>query len=449
MSNYLKPSLDVGTIIRTNQGETFQILSFIGSGGQGEVYRVRGANREYALKWYYADRFLKRIDASAFYKNLERNVNAGVPSLTSGNTATQFIWPLKVVPKQYNSYGYIMNLFEPGYESMKNILLGRHKDEKTGENIPIRWKSWEAVINASLNIVQAFEILHSRGLSYQDLNEGGISINPNNGDAMICDCDNVSPDKTNMGIRGVMNYMAPEVICGVSLPNVRTDAYSLAIILFRLFFYNHPMEGVKSIAMRSDESRSRQEIDLDIYGRHPHYCLDVNSNVNPPAEKHKDVRRLCAEFPRVLFEAFQQVFTEGVQNPGKRLTATEWRKVLLQVRDSLVMVQGREQFYFTPYAKKLPENARVLVYPNGHKVLCMPDKLLYAYHFDQYNKDFHTPMARVLDAGRNDALILFNGSGKTIFAQRNGVVKTCKDRGAIPLMKGVQFRIGQMTVEVE
>lgn len=211
MSNYLKPSLDVGTIIRTNQGETFQILSFIGSGGQGEVYRVRGANREYALKWYYADRFLKRIDASAFYKNLERNVNAGVPSLTSGNTATQFIWPLKVVPKQYNSYGYIMNLFEPGYESMKNILLGRHKDEKTGKNIPIRWKSWEAVINASLNIVQAFEILHSRGLSYQDLNEGGISINPNNGDAMICDCDNVSPDKTNMGIRGVMNYMHPRL----------------------------------------------------------------------------------------------------------------------------------------------------------------------------------------------------------------------------------------------
>lgn len=92
MSNYLKPSLDVGTIIRTNQGETFQILSFIGSGGQGEVYRVRGANREYALKWYYADRFLKRIDASAFYKNLERNVNAGVPSLTSA------------IP-QHNSFG--------------------------------------------------------------------------------------------------------------------------------------------------------------------------------------------------------------------------------------------------------------------------------------------------------------------------------------------------------
>ena len=90
-------SFPIGETLQTEDGLSYKIIGFLGRGGQGEVYRVSGQDGEYAVKWYHADRCLAKIDAKAFHKNLKRNVENGIPKLSSGDTATQFIWPLRMI----------------------------------------------------------------------------------------------------------------------------------------------------------------------------------------------------------------------------------------------------------------------------------------------------------------------------------------------------------------
>lgn len=441
------PVFKPGDHVWCEDGSDYMVQGFLGCGGQGEVYRVRGREGEKAMKWYHAVRYLSKINAEAFYKNLRRNVVAGVPMLSSGDSASQFVWPQKMVRAQQGSFGYVMDLFDPRFESFSNVLMGRVKE--THGVRPLVWKSWFMRVTAALNIVRAFDILHAVGLSYQDINEGGIAIDMSNGDVLICDCDNVSPDGTNLGILGVMRYMAPEVVLRKKLPDRDTDRYSLAVLLFMLFFNSHPMHGMESVRLHGDETIGQQEADIRIYGKAPHYCLSQKNPVNIPHEKlHRDVRQLCSLYPRVLLEAFDMVFTEGIENPGARLSSAQWRKVLLQVRDCLVLTDGRESFYYTPQERPLPQTARVLVYPHGRQALLMPGKILYRYHLEEFGTDYTTPVGKIVDTPKLGVLAIYNASGHEMQLFYQGKSRVCQTGGYMPLIPGSSIVMGKIRAEV-
>lgn len=316
--------------------------------------------------------------------------------------------------------------------------------------MPIRWNSWFTRVTAALNIVSAFEILHSGGLSYQDINDGGFAINPKNGDVFICDCDNVSPDKVNLGILGVKTFMAPEVVRREVLPCRSTDEYSLAVILFRLFLHGHPMIGRESHALRADPTHTDNEIDLRIFGKAPHYCLDPRNPINMvDPVRDKDVLRMCMVYPLELLDAFEQVFTQGVHDPSKRLTATEWRKVLLRVRDRIVISDGLEQFYGCRTAKPLPENCITLCYSNGAEVLCYPGKYLYVCHMNPNSKDFRTPIAKIVLTAYKGIMGIQNDSGQDFYMTyqgRRGVLQSGRE---FPLFPGMVIQLGKTTITVK
>lgn len=440
-------TFSIGHIFRCEDGQKYKVIGFLGRGGQGEVYRVTGSGGDYAVKWYKQESYLSKINKEAFKKNLIKNINDGLPKLSTGVAATQFIWPLKLIQSENGSFGYLMQLFPKGYEPLTNAIMLRRRNPDTGKEVQLHWGSWFACVTAALNIARAFEILHKTGLSYQDLNEGGIIVDMSNGDVMICDCDNVSPDGSNLGIKGIMPYMAPEVVLGKKRPDRYTDQYSLAVILFRLFFHGHPMHGVESCNLHNSAQIAQYTADSMIYGSHPHYCLASEDNINPPdPNKNGDVYRLRNTFPMALMDAFEQVFTEGIHCNMKRLTATEWRKVLLEVRDSLVLVDGEEQFYHLRYPKQLPQQCLTLVYPHGRKVLCMPGKVLYMYHLSEYGTDFTHPVAKVISSKIPGVLGLYNFTGAPI---RYGKDQFCANKGRMPLMHGMELEMNGMVIRVE
>ena len=453
IENYTSYIYPIGHVFFSEDGCSYQATGYLGRGGQGEVYKVRSTDgREYAIKWYYPDKYLSKINRAGFLENLRDNVANGIPKLSNGVAATQFIWPLKMIKENQGSFGYLMNLFPEGYEPLKNVYMLRKKDPKTGMVTRLRWKSWFICITAALNITRAFEILHSTGLSYQDLNDGGVCVNMENGNVVICDCDNVSPDKKNLGIRGVMTYMAPEVVRGEKLPDRTTDEYSLAVILFRLFLHGHPMCGKESRSLHNNESMSQYEADIAIYGKRPKYCLSSTDASNAPDPViNGDVIRYSFMFTLVLMDAFERVFTKGIYNPSERLTATEWRKVLLEVRDSLILVNGFEQFYRIRKPKPLPKECRTLVYPHGQKVLCMPGKLLYKYHLDEYGTDFEQPVAKIIPTKKEGFIGLYNATKAPIHFFGGGKHAVCADQGRMPLIPGMtlMFEKSGLKLKVE
>lgn len=316
--------LKIGTTVRLSNGRTCKVKKEIGRGGQGIVYAVDYGGKDYALKWYIASDI---INSKAFYKNLSNNVNAGAP-------AQNFIWPLAVTEPQLDSYGYVMALRPRGYEDMSQFILSHAK-----------FDSVHAQLNACLQISAAFQKLHIRGLSYQDMNDGNFFINPKTGDVLICDNDNVAPDGVNTGIKGKAGYMAPEIVEGKTMPNKYTDYYSLAVCLFILIYMNRPFEGQWYLSCPCDQDPVNTR---KLFGFSSVFIMDPTDVKNRPVRGvHINVIKRWGIYPALLANAFCKTFSkEAINKPDQRLMDKQWHNILLQIRSMYVKCPncGEETF---------------------------------------------------------------------------------------------------------
>ena len=296
--------------VSLTNGSTATIVKELGRGGQGIVYQVEVGGQNMALKWYLNN------PGDWFYKNLEENVAKGSPS-------DAFLWPEYLTMKQQGTYGYIMQLRPKGYYEFGHYLLAR-----------VQFKSFEAMVNAAMKICEGFKSLHLSGLSYQDLNDGNFFIHPETGDVLICDNDNVAPEGQNSGILGKARYMAPEVVTGEKMPSKQTDRFSLSVILFLLFYANHPFEGARVLACPC----MTEKFEKKFYGSDPIFIYDENKNENRPVRGvHNNVLRRWNAFPALLRDTFKQEFSEDkLKNPDHRMMERQWQNIIQQLRDMLV-----------------------------------------------------------------------------------------------------------------
>lgn len=313
--------LENGFEIKTMLNGTVKVLSFIGEGGQGEVYLVDYRGEKKALKWYKKSSLLK---PSAFYENIKRNVMSSAPS-------PEFLWPQDITEWYDGSFGYVMDLRPDGYYEITEYILCN-----------VRFKSYKAIIDAALSIVQAFRILHNAGFSYQDLNDGNFFINPQNGKVLICDNDNVAPDGVEAGIMGKPRYMAPEIVLKKSKPNSLTDRFSMALIIYRLFCLDHPLEGKRYLVPCLTDS-----INQKIYGSEPIFMMDPDDDRNRP---HPVLHRNSISVWQCLPDYVQKIFLtafskKSFEKPSARPKEIDWLKVLTRFRSEIVSCQcGNEIF---------------------------------------------------------------------------------------------------------
>ena len=350
--------LKIGESVSLTNGAQAKIVKELGRGGQGIVYLVEVNGQNMALKWYFNNM------GDWFYRNLEENVTKGAPS-------EAFLWPEYLTTKQKGTYGYIMKLRPQGYHEFGQYLLARAK-----------FKSFEAMVNAAMKICEGFKALHLSGLSYQDLNDGNFFIHPDTGDVLICDNDNVAPEGVSSGILGKARYMAPEVVTGKAMPSKQTDRYSLSVVLFLLFYANHPLEGARVLACPC----MTEKYEKQFYGSEPIFIYDkVNANNRPVRGVHNNVLRRWNAFPAILRETFTQEFSsECLSDPNKRKLERQWHKVIQQIRDMLVVCPDCKDETFVEDANTpkcmccgKPFNIAGTLQINDRKVLLTPNTKVY------------------------------------------------------------------------
>lgn len=311
--------LSKNSIVSLVGGGTATIVKELGRGGQGIVYLVEVCGEKKALKWY-----LNAPD-DKFYRNLEHNIASGAPS-------DAFLWPEYLTEKQQGSYGYIMKLRPQNYYEFGNFLLAK-----------VSFKSFTAMLSAAMKICDGFMMLHRFGYSYQDLNDGNFFIDPQTGDVLICDNDNVMPQGEKSGIMGKARYMAPEIVAG-GIPDKYSDRFSLSVILFMLFYANHPFEGAKVVACPC----MTESYEKRFYGSEALFIYDPTDKSNLPVRGiHQNVIRRWPVFPQMLRDTFIEEFSkEKLQNPSTRMIEQNWKKIISSVRDSLVVCSncGEETF---------------------------------------------------------------------------------------------------------
>lgn len=312
--------LKTGTSVDLSSGGRVKVIKELGRGGQGIVYLCEFQGNKYALKWYiqkYSD---------LFYKNLKCNVDSGPPS----NSKT-FLWPLMITKKQFDSFGYVMQLRPQEYKEFGNFLLAKAK-----------FTSVSAMLNTAFQMCEGFYHLHLNGYSYQDLNDGNFFINPQTGDLLICDNDNVTAHGQNLGILGKMRYMAPEVVLG-KLPDKYSDYFSLAVMLFRLFFKDHPLEGKRVLSVPCMTENGEKKY----YGTEALFIYDkVNQENLPVRGVNVNVIRFWPLYPDILRNAFIDAFSqENLKIPNQRWIESKWEKIFIELRNRLIVTDtGQEEF---------------------------------------------------------------------------------------------------------
>ena len=158
------------------------------------------------------------------------------------------------------------------------------------------------------------------------MNDGNFFIDPKTGDVLICDNDNVMPQGEKSGIMGKARYMAPEVVAG-GIPDRDSDRYSLSVILFMLFYANHPLEGKNVVECPC----MTEAYEKKFYGSEAVFIYNPNNKSNRPEPGiHRNVLRRWPVLPAILRDTFTREFSEEMlRNPQKRMIEQNWEKLSL------------------------------------------------------------------------------------------------------------------------
>ena len=364
--------LKTGQVVQAEiSGQPCQVERFVGGGGQGEVYQARWAGGCFALKWYYPQ------TATDDQREALNNLVADQPPSDS------FLWPLDMATAPgVPGFGYIMRLREPRFKSLLDLMNNRI-DPK-----------FRVLATVGLGLANSFFKLHAKGLCYRDISFGNAFFDPDNGDVLICDNDNVTTNRSpKVSVLGTPDFMAPEIVRREALPSRQTDLYSLSVLLFFIFHIHHPLKGKKVLSIHCWDLPSQEKL----FGTAPVFIFDpndksneaVDSRVDPYGEGGHLATVYWPIFPQFLRDTFTGAFTSGLKDPENgRVTEGEWRKVLSQLRDSIfycAVVWERE----LPRSRRGESRGRQAGY-----VLVMQERVAIAVPYPRGQGDHHAPSRR-------------------------------------------------------
>lgn len=314
--------LKSGTILASESGNKYVVKQLLGAGGQGEVYDVENGGKHFALKWYY------RHTATAAQKVILENL------IAKGRPDDSFLWPEDLIYKHTGEpFGYIMELRPKNYRSIVD-LMKRKADP-----------SFYTLCKAAFNLTKGYQKLHAMGYSYRDISFGNLFFDPDTGNVLICDNDNVSVNgKDDSSVYGTPRFMAPEIVLGKAKPSRNTDLFSLAVLLFYMFMMNHPLEGKLEAEIKCMDIHAMNKL----YGTNPIFIFDPDNKSNRPVRGYQDNALIYWDlYPENLKSLFTQAFTAGLASPNRRVTENKWLETFANLMSGIVTCPncGVELFY--------------------------------------------------------------------------------------------------------
>lgn len=318
--------LRVGQIVRAEVSQMdLTVERRLGEGGQGIVYLVKGPNNTAnALKWYNSEQATEEQREA-----IRKLVTQDRPP--RGMAGRRFIWPLDLVTAEGSrQFGYLMPLIDTRrFTDLGEVMAGRRPAP-----------GWDVLCEISRQMVHSYRALHLSGYCYRDISRGNVLFDPLQGDVLICDNDNVGHDgQSTCQVWGTFEYMAPELIRGEEAhPSTKTDLHALAVLLFQLWTWHHPLHGQQEYAIRCWDFQAKKLI----YGIQPIFIFDPNDARNrlPADPDYQTAARRWASCPPSLQELFVRAFTDGLRDPRRRVAEGEWLSVFLQLKDGAVRCPG-------------------------------------------------------------------------------------------------------------
>jgi serine/threonine protein kinase/Tol biopolymer transport system component len=216
-------------------GETFghfHILSRLGSGGMGVVYRAH-------------DDKLQRTVAIKV---------VGRESATPAGDRVRIIEEARAASGL--SHPYICTVYETGdIDGQAYIAMEYVEGRPLSESIPVGGMPIEAVVRYGIQIADALAHAHGRGVVHRDLKTANVVVSTE-GRAKVLDfglARRTAPDigvtatrsgdaVGTVGLAGTLAYMAPEILLG-QIADERGDIWALGVLLWEMATGELPFKG--------------------------------------------------------------------------------------------------------------------------------------------------------------------------------------------------------------
>jgi DNA-binding helix-hairpin-helix protein with protein kinase domain len=411
------------------------VETYIGGGGQGEVYTAHVDEQTVAVKWYF-----REVATPDQERALEALVRRSPPT-------SRFLWPMDLAYSDESAgFGYVMPLREPRFRSMFDLVTRRIDP------------TMRVIATVAYNLVDSFHALHATGLCYRDISLGNVFLDPGDGDVLICDNDNVGVrGESHTGVAGTPKFMAPEIVRGEREPSEKTDLFSLAVLLFYIFIGHHPLNGRRELAIRCLDRPAM----IKLYGIEPVFIFDPNDDSNrPELPFHGNAIESWPVYPEFLRDLFITSFTTGIADPAHgRVRENVWRSALIRLRDAIYhCAQCDAENFFDASAVapacwscgaelQRPPCLRI----ERQLVVLDRDAKLYNHHADPTRQnDFGEVVAELAQHPSNPAVWgLRNLSEHTwVRTMAAGEVDNVLPGQATPLHPGTRLRIGRVEAEI-
>ena len=433
------------TIECSNLSSPIEVQRLLGAGGQGEVYEVTFAGEALAAKWYFP-KIANRDTGLA--DRLRDSIRISSPS-------PAFLWPISLLePSEQScsrlnipsgSFGYLMAIRPPGYVGAI---------EHSAARISITLQS---IIKSCFYLAEAFDALHSKGLCYKDISLGNVFLNPENGNILICDNDNVEENGKNRGLAvGTRGFMAPEVMLGKVKPSADSDLFSMAVLMFHLLTRSDPFKGQMEMAIRCLDEPARQRL----YCEDPVFIFDPDDQRNrPDPDEHRAAVLTWPIYPERLQRLFQRTFGPGMLNPSARVRTGQWCEALAACLDSRLICPDCGQEVFADAGQvsqcwacgsSIEQPARLMA--GRIAVLAQPDNELHPHHLNPLSTErIDAPIGRIESHPSNPNLLgLQNLSPHTWTAQfingQSAEISTGQ-RCNLAQVSGIKTHLGNVALE--
>ena len=308
-----------GQMVTGERGGKYHLTEIKGQGAQGVVYAEQTG--KYMIKLYYpsgkADHDRELIKKLRFVMEVEKPKN--------------FVVLYELITTPY--IGYVMERLD-GYTSLNTFLVPDSK-------VPFpEWynsdRGFRKRITIGYIIAKAFGEIADRNLSYCDISGNNIfvKLSKNGPIVKMIDIDNLYiAGRGNSSVLGTPRYIAPEVIRGDHTPDVLSDNYSLAVLLFELLRVGHPYIG-------DDVLEGTPEDEERAYSGEGEYVTEANSENMLPEE---------AVFTDKLSELFSRCFVEGKKNRLLRPSPREFELALMEASNKIIRCPHCDAWH---YARK-------------------------------------------------------------------------------------------------
>ncbi len=303
-----------GQQLTTQSGAVLSVGEYFCEGGQGLLYVDRSG--KYLIKLYPCKTQERQQQLVKKFTDIQakQTLSTWPKNFITIHDVLAFSSPQEGAAAAYYA-GYVMDKLDSQFKPLSEFLSRNYLAEN-GYNLRKR------LVVASA-IAKAFRQLNHEGLAYCDISPANIMLKlaANAVQIKLIDIDNVCPSGTASYSVGTPRYMAPEVYRREYSPDVLSDDYSLAVLIFQILRCGHPFISPQDEAA-SFEAEEQAANALSA----AHYAKDHQANL-------LDAEEVLSPKLQALF---RRTFVDGLNNRMKRPSSWEYEIALIEASNQVV-----------------------------------------------------------------------------------------------------------------